>query len=165
MSRSLPELADEILGLKKSGPAADGYSFPRLAQYLGRWIRHSGWYPDRKTRLYNRAKAEWVGDYVHESVRVNGSVGQLRADLLHFTCNSAFEHSVCTPDRYTTLAARELWWIEKKQPVPLGAASRSIPSGHCSARTSCNAASLTARRGSRSRGWRGFTRFSSTRRR
>ena len=43
-----PELAAEILALKKDGPAADGYSFPRLAQYLGRWIRHGGWYPDRK---------------------------------------------------------------------------------------------------------------------
>ena len=30
---------------------------PRLAQYLGRWILHSGWYPDRKIRLYHRAKA------------------------------------------------------------------------------------------------------------
>jgi glycosyltransferase involved in cell wall biosynthesis len=111
-----PELAAEILALKKTGPTADGYSFPRLAQYLGRWIRHSGWYPDRKTRLYNRVNAEWVGDYVHESVRVKGPVGELHADLLHFTCNSLSEH-LRTLDRYTTLAAREL--IENKKPVSL----------------------------------------------
>jgi glycosyltransferase involved in cell wall biosynthesis len=111
-----PELAAEILALKKKGPSADGYSFPRLAQYLGRWIRHSGWYPDRKTRLYNRANAEWVGDYVHESVRMRGPVGELDANLLHFTCSSLSEH-LRTLDRYTTLAAREL--IEKKKPVSL----------------------------------------------
>lgn len=116
-----PELAAEILALKNSSSkkisaAADGYSFPRLAQYLGRWIRHSGWYPDRKTRLYNRAKAEWIGDYVHESVRVKGSVEELHGDLLHFTCNSLSEH-LRTLDRYTTLAAREL--IEEERPVPL----------------------------------------------
>jgi glycosyltransferase involved in cell wall biosynthesis len=107
-----PELAAEILSLKKTGPAADGYSFPRLAQYLGRWIHHGGWYPDRKTRLYNRANAEWIGDYVHESVRVNGRVGELHSDLLHFTCDSLSEH-LRTLDRYTTLAARELIGKEK----------------------------------------------------
>jgi glycosyltransferase involved in cell wall biosynthesis len=111
-----PALADEILALKQTATAFDGYSFPRLAQYLGRWIRHSGWYPDRKTRLYNRAKAEWTGDFVHESVRVSGSVGELKADLLHYTCNSLSEH-LRTLDRYTTLAAREL--IAKKKPVPM----------------------------------------------
>ncbi len=35
-----------------------------MAQYLGRWIHHSGWYPDRKVRLYNnRQKAHWQGEY------------------------------------------------------------------------------------------------------
>jgi glycosyltransferase involved in cell wall biosynthesis len=116
-----PELSAEILALKASSTSVDGYSFPRLAQYLGRWIRHSGWYPDRKVRLYNRGKAEWVGDYVHESVRVKGSVRELHADLLHFTCQSLSEH-LRTLDRYTTLAARELIAhkkAEKKKTVPM----------------------------------------------
>ena len=64
------ELAAQILKWKEDGSRFDGYSFPRLAQYLGRWIRHGGWYPDRKIRLYDRRKAEWIGEYVHESVRV-----------------------------------------------------------------------------------------------
>ena len=101
------ELATEILKLKNEGVRCDGYSFPRLAQYLGRWIRHSGWYPDRKVRLYDRRKAEWVGEYVHESVRVNGTTGQLGGNLLHYTCASLSEH-LRTLDRYTSLAAREL---------------------------------------------------------
>jgi glycosyltransferase involved in cell wall biosynthesis len=100
-------LEGELWTLKKKGPSYDGYSMPRLAQYLGKWILHSGWYPDRKVRLYNRQKARWVGEFVHESVEVSGSVGRLDSNLLHFTCNSLSEH-LKTMDRYTTLAAEEL---------------------------------------------------------
>ena len=66
-------LEAEIWQIKKSGPQYDAYTMPRLAQYLGRWILHSGWYPDRKVRLYNRSKARWIGNYVHESVKVTVS--------------------------------------------------------------------------------------------
>jgi glycosyltransferase involved in cell wall biosynthesis len=100
-------LEAEIWQLKKNGPKFDGYTMPRLAQYLGRWILHSGWYPDRKVRLFHRDKAEWVGDYVHESVRVRGSVGHLETNLLHYTCSSLSEH-LKTMDRYTTLAAEQI---------------------------------------------------------
>jgi glycosyltransferase involved in cell wall biosynthesis len=100
-------LEAEIWHIKKNGPVYDAYTMPRLAQYLGRWILHSGWYPDRKVRLYHRAKARWVGDYVHETVQVTGTIGHLESDLLHFTCNSLSEH-LKTLDRYTTLAAEQL---------------------------------------------------------
>ena len=100
-------LEAEIWQIKKSGPQYDAYTMPRLAQYLGRWILHSGWYPDRKVRLFDRRKASWEGDYVHESVRVQGPVGHLESNLLHFTCNSLAEH-LRTMDRYTTLAAEQL---------------------------------------------------------
>jgi len=100
-------LEAEIWQLKKNGPQFDAYTMPRMAQYLGRWIRHSGWYPDRKVRLYDRRKAQWSGEFVHESVRVDGTVGHLESNLLHFTCNSLSEH-LKTMDRYTTLAAEQL---------------------------------------------------------
>jgi glycosyltransferase involved in cell wall biosynthesis len=100
-------LEAEIWQLKKNGPAFDAYTMPRMAQYLGRWILHSGWYPDRKVRLYNRSKARWVGEFVHESVAVDGTVGHLKSNLLHHTCESMAEH-VKSMDRYTTLAAQEL---------------------------------------------------------
>jgi glycosyltransferase involved in cell wall biosynthesis len=100
-------LEGEIWQIKKNGPRFDAYTMPRLAQYLGRWILHSGWYPDRKVRLYDRRKAQWVGEYVHESVVVRGTVGHLESDLLHFTCDSLSEH-LKTMDRYTTLAAEQL---------------------------------------------------------
>jgi glycosyltransferase involved in cell wall biosynthesis len=110
-------LEAEIWRLKKTGPQFDAYTMPRLAKYLGRWIHHSGWYPDRKVRLYDRRKAEWTGEYVHESVKVNGSVGHLESNLLHFTCDSLSEH-LKTMDRYTTLAAEQL--IAAKQKVTWG---------------------------------------------
>jgi len=87
-----------------------------MARYLGRWIRHSGWYPDRKVRLYHRQKAKWMGDFVHESVHVSGRVGHLESNILHFTCDSLSEH-LKTLDRYTTLAAQEL--AARRTPVPL----------------------------------------------
>lgn len=101
------ELAAQVLKWKEDGSRFDGYSFPRLARYLGRWIRHGGWYPDRKIRLYDRRKAEWIGEYVHESVRVRGTVGEFEGDLLHYTCASLSEH-LRTLDRYTSLAAQEV---------------------------------------------------------
>ncbi|MGE5570882.1 MAG: glycosyltransferase family 2 protein [Rhodospirillales bacterium] len=100
-------LEAEIWQLKKNGPEHDAYTMPRMAQYLGRWILHSGWYPDRKVRLYNRNKATWVGEFVHESVQVEGSIGHLQSNLLHYTCDSLSEH-LRTLDRYTTLAAQEV---------------------------------------------------------
>jgi glycosyltransferase involved in cell wall biosynthesis len=100
-------LEAEIWHLKKSGASCDAYTMPRLAQYLGRWIRHSGWYPDRKVRLYDRRKSNWEGAYVHESVKVDGKIGHLQSNLLHFTCDSLSEH-LRTMDRYTTLAAEQL---------------------------------------------------------
>jgi glycosyltransferase involved in cell wall biosynthesis len=110
-------LEAEIWRLKKEGPRHDAYTMPRLAQYLGRWIRHSGWHPDRKVRLYHRAKATWKGDFVHESVTVDGSVGHMEGNLLHFTCESLSEH-IKTMDRYTTLAAEQL--VASKQKVTWG---------------------------------------------
>ena len=87
---------------------------PRLAQYLGRWILHSGWYPDRKVRLFDRRKAHWVGEFVHESVKVDGPLGHLDSNLLHFTCNSLSEH-LRTMDSYTTLAAQEM--VTRGKPI------------------------------------------------
>jgi glycosyltransferase involved in cell wall biosynthesis len=106
-------LEGEIWQIKKNGPRFDAYTMPRLAQYLGRWILHSGWYPDRKVRLFDRSKARWVGDYVHESVMVDGAVGHLKSNILHFTCSSLSEH-LKTMDRYTTLAAEQIVEQRKK---------------------------------------------------
>lgn len=92
---------------KTSVPAASGYQFARRAQYLGRWILHSGWYPDWKIRLYDRRKGRWEGAYVHESVAINGRVETLPGEILHYTCDSLSEHRERI-EFYTDLAAREM---------------------------------------------------------
>lgn len=107
-------LEGEIWQIKKNGPQYDAYTMPRMAQYLGRWILHSGWYPDRKVRLFDRHHAKWVGDFIHESVQVDGRVGHLKSSILHFTCSSLSEH-LKTMDRYTTLAAEQL--VEQQTPI------------------------------------------------
>lgn len=101
------KLRREIESLRQSAtPTVAAYEMPRLAYYLGRWIRHSGWYPDWKLRLYDRRRARWVGEYVHEGVEVDGHVARLGGDLLHFTVESASAHHLRI-DRYTTLAAAQ----------------------------------------------------------
>jgi len=88
-------------------PEAAGYRWARRARYLGRWILHSGWYPDYKLRLFDRRSGRWVGDYVHESVEVSGAVGTLEGEILHYTCDSLAEHRERI-EFYTDLAAQEM---------------------------------------------------------
>ena len=93
---------------KGSTPAAAGYRFARRARYLGRWIGHSGWYPDYKLRLFDRRRGRWQGAYVHESVVVDGQVETFPGEILHYTCDSLQEHRERI-EFYTDLAAREMF--------------------------------------------------------
>jgi glycosyltransferase involved in cell wall biosynthesis len=102
------EAQQAIWEWKSSTPTAAGYRFARRARYLGRWILHSGWYPDYKVRLFDRRRGRWKGAYVHESVEVSGPVETLPGEILHYTCDSLDEHRQRI-DFYTELAARELF--------------------------------------------------------
>jgi len=102
-----PSLRAEILRAKRNATDAVAFAFPRKAFYMGRWIEHSGWYPDHKVRLFLKDKARWEGRFVHESLRIDGPVVQLRGDLLHYSCETISEH-LRTLDHYTSLAAEEL---------------------------------------------------------
>jgi glycosyltransferase involved in cell wall biosynthesis len=105
--RLSPELRAEIERLRREGPGdAAGFTFPRRTQYLGRWIRHGGWYPDRKLRLFRRDRGRWTGTNPHDRVEVDGPVRALSGDLLHFTYRD-LSHHLRTVDAYTTIAARE----------------------------------------------------------
>jgi len=105
-----------IRNWKGCEPTADGYRFARRARYLGRWILHSGWYPDYKVRLFNRHKGRWVGKYVHESLSVNGRVETMPGEILHYTCDALEEH-LQRIELYTDLAAQEM--IERGETVNL----------------------------------------------
>jgi glycosyltransferase involved in cell wall biosynthesis len=105
-----PELAAEIQTLLASEPARRGYRVPRVAWYLGRWIRGTDWYPDYQLRLYDRRAGRWNGRRVHESVALDGEPGILHHDLQHFAYRDISQH-LSTIDRYTTLAAEQ--WAEE----------------------------------------------------
>lgn len=79
------ELREEIAAEFAAGPRANGYTMPRKTFYQGRWIRHSGWYPDRKLRLYKRGVARFGGDDPHEVIEVPDPVGHFNGDLIHHT--------------------------------------------------------------------------------
>lgn len=60
-----------------------GYEIPRLSSFCGRYMQHSGWYPDYVTRLFRRDKGRFSNDLVHERVLINGVVGRLKQNILH----------------------------------------------------------------------------------
>ncbi len=86
----------------------DAYRFARLTNYCGTWIKHSGWYPDKKIRLYNRDKGQWQGEKVHEYWGPNehAKVGELKGDLLHYSFYTQEEH-LKQIEKFTELSARE----------------------------------------------------------
>jgi glycosyltransferase involved in cell wall biosynthesis len=106
--RVTPELASEIRALIAGEPRAAAYRVPRVTWHLDRWIRTTDWYPDHQTRLYDRRAAAWTGRYVHEAVTARGEIGQLRGELQHYAYRDISDH-LETIDRYTTLAARQMF--------------------------------------------------------
>lgn len=108
-----PQLKTEILRLKDREPQADAFSMPRRVFYLGRWIRHSGWYPDRKIRLFRKNKARWEGPYVHEKLKLDGKVAKLQGDIHHFTYRDISDH-MQRINRFSGLGAQKLYAAGKK---------------------------------------------------
>lgn len=111
--RVSPELKEEILALKGGEPSCAGFSIPRQVHYLGRWIRHSGWYPDRKVRLFRADRAHWEGDYVHEELVFSGPVEKLTGLIYHFTYAGIADH-VARINRFSDLGAQKLYAQRKK---------------------------------------------------
>jgi len=106
--RVSPPLAAEIRALLNGTPSQAGFRIPRVSFHFGRWIRSTDWYPDYQLRLYDRRRARWTGRYVHESVRADGPVGRLAGELQHYPYRDV-SHHLQTMDRYTTLAARQMF--------------------------------------------------------
>jgi len=109
--RVSPQLKKEIEALRTATSKADGYRIPRLSLYMGRWIHHSGWYPDKQLRLFDRRKGRWNGRRIHESVEMNtaSKVGDLDSDIYHFGVENAAEHHKMIGERYAPLGARHMF--------------------------------------------------------
>jgi glycosyltransferase involved in cell wall biosynthesis len=118
--RVSPELQSQIAKVKDGANPADGYRIPRLAHYMGRPIRHSGWYPDRQVRLFDRRRGRWKESLVHESVAMDASAGieDLSGDILHFPVENAAHHHRMIGERYAPLAARQMLADGRRTSVP-----------------------------------------------
>lgn len=105
--RVTPELRAEIEAILKAGQPQDSYLVPRLSNYCGRFMYHSGWYPDLLPRLFRRGKARFSDDLVHERLIVEGKSGKLKGLLLHYAFDGMEEvlHKV---NRYSTAGAAML---------------------------------------------------------
>ena len=103
-----PELAEELKQFKQSALEYHAYDAARRAFFLGKWIKHSGWYPARVTRLFNKKYVSFNEKEVHEHLKVEGVVGKLQNDLNHYT-DPSIEHYFTKYNSYTSLAAKELF--------------------------------------------------------
>lgn len=106
--RVTEDLGDEIRSTIQSNPSANGFEVPRRANFLGTWINHSGWYPGYVCRLFRRGKGRFTEQKVHEKMEVEGTVGRLSSDLLHYT-DPTLAHYFEKFNRYTSLAAEEMY--------------------------------------------------------
>jgi len=102
-----PELTESILKVKNNF-SKDGYELNRKTNYQGKWINHSGWYPDRKLRLVKKGTATWLGQNPHDKLELNTkrNSGFLSGDLLHYSFKDLTDH-VSKTNSYSTIAARE----------------------------------------------------------
>lgn len=101
-----PKLRDAILEEFESGNSRNynGYQFPRLVWYLGRWIRHGDWYPDMKLRLFRKEKGRCSGQEPHDRIELDGPVKTIKADLFHYTYSDIADQ-VRTSNRFSSITA------------------------------------------------------------
>jgi len=123
-----PALRSEIEAALAASSSCVGYRIPRLTTYLGRPIRHCGWYPLPVLRLFRRDRARFTDALVHEEALVDGPVGDLHADLLHDSYDSLAVHAAKTR-LYSGYEARMLerrgmrhgglrsWWLLVLRPA------------------------------------------------
>ncbi|MDR0566149.1 MAG: glycosyltransferase family 2 protein [Prevotellaceae bacterium] len=101
-------LKKSILEIKQSSSLVDAYSVNRLTCYCGQWIKHCGWYPDTKIRLWKKEKATWSLEELHEKIILdpNAPIRHLKGDLLHYSYYSVSDH-ILQLDKFTEISARE----------------------------------------------------------
>lgn len=115
----IPEnLRNEILEKIKNLDVKTVYKIPRLSFYLGRWIKHGGWFPDFQIRLFNKKYYQWNTAPIHEKIEVLESQSQMQIQNLtnyfHHYVFKSIEHQVSTNNRYSSLQAQKMHADGKK---------------------------------------------------
>jgi len=103
------ELCKEIKNFREK-PRSDfvAYKIARRAFFLGKWIKHSGWYPGYVVRFFKKGEATFNANAVHEGLVVKGKIGTLQNDIYHFT-DPTISHYFRKFNEYTSLAAKQLF--------------------------------------------------------
>jgi glycosyltransferase involved in cell wall biosynthesis len=104
---ALSEKLTESIRAAKQNWCEDGYSVNRLTKYCGTWIRHCGWYPDTKIRMWDRRKGHWGGINPHDHVVMDqdSRVHHLSGDLLHYSYPTIRDH-ISQLNNFSDIAAR-----------------------------------------------------------
>lgn len=91
------------------------YSLDRITEFEGQWVRHSGWYPEWKPRLFDRRQVQWQGDFVHETLRIPTSfkVEKLKGKLYHYSYKDSDDH-LKRLEKYARLGAEGQFATGKK---------------------------------------------------
>jgi (heptosyl)LPS beta-1,4-glucosyltransferase len=102
-----PELEKSIVQNKENG-FSGAYRCNRLTNYIGKWIKRSGWYPDSKVRIFPKSKANWEGAFVHEELVIDSEIEEtlLKGDLYHYSYYSYADHQE-RADKYSILTAQK----------------------------------------------------------
>jgi glycosyltransferase involved in cell wall biosynthesis len=105
--RCTPEAKEEILSIISSADALGAYFIPRRNYFMGRWIRHSGWYPDfRQPQLFKKGMLRYTEEPVHEGFEAVGRVGYLKSEIWQFPFEN-LSRILQKADRYSTLGAEK----------------------------------------------------------
>lgn len=96
----------------------DGYEMNRLTNYCGKWIKHCGWYPDTKLRMFDKRKGKWGGMNPHDKFEMNPgcTIGKLKGDILHYSYYTIEDHYKQI-EYFTTINAKAFFEKGKKAPV------------------------------------------------
>jgi len=111
------ELKQSIMAAK-AAPAFDGYTMNRLTSYCDKWIRHCGWYPDRKLRLWNSTMGKWGGMNPHDKYEMvpGARIGHLKGDLLHYSYYSINDH-IIQVNKFSGIGAQAYFDRGKRAPM------------------------------------------------
>lgn len=119
--RVTPELAQEIQSIVREDDTAisdtDGYRIARLSNFCGRWIRHSGWWPDYVLRLIRRGAGRFTDSLVHESISLDGKTGTLKGHFLHYPYDD-MESLLVKVNRYSTAGAKMMYAKGRTTGIP-----------------------------------------------
>ncbi len=110
-------LKKSILEIKSSG-SSDGYKMNRLTNYCGKWIHHSGWYPDTKLRLWNKNKGNWGGENPHDEffLEPNSAIKKLKGNILHYSYYTLADHDKQI-EYFTNIASKAAFANGKRSSV------------------------------------------------